>query len=271
VQVTVGQHFSSPNDDASEGRSFRDGYTIKTSLNYGFSLGKEKSFFNFTLEHFNFEGTNRSDFYRGALYPTVPDDQPRDVDGAIIPTEDYPYLTEDPRGERNIYPDGDFVVGNYGSNENETNQFFVNAGYPLNDRGLSIYTYGGYSNKFITAFGFFRNPARFSRSALTVFPDGYVPISPGTSTDYSYTAGINNTTIEGWNWDLGYTKGHNDLFLDIFDTTNPSFGSATETFFHVGTYNVEQDVVNASQRAHLPLLGKMWGQVPDQVSQTKTK
>jgi len=255
AQVTVGQHFSSPNDDASEGRSFRDGYTIKTSLNYGFSLGKEKSFFNFTLEHFNFEGTNRSDFYRGALYPTVPDDQPRDVDGAIIPTENYPYLTEDPRGERNIYPDGDFVVGNYGSNENETNQFFVNAGYPLNDRGLSIYTYGGYSNKFITAFGFFRNPARFSRSALTVFPDGYVPISPGTSTDYSYTAGIQKTTIEGWNWDLGYTKGHNDLFLDIFDTTNPSFGSATETFFHVGTYNVEQDVVNADISKRLSVSG----------------
>ncbi len=245
-QTTVGQHFSSPDDDASGGRTFRDGFTVKNSLNYGFSLGKEKSFFNFTLEHFRFAGTNRSDYYSGTIYPSVPEDQPRDADGNIIPTDNYPYLTEDPRGERNIYPQEDFVVGNFGSNENETRQFFVNAGYPLNDSGLSLYANGGYSDKFITAFGFFRNPGRFSRAVLSVFPDGYVPISPGTSTDYSYSAGIKNTSLDGtWNWDLGYSKGHNDLFLDIFNTTNPSFGSATETFFHVGTYNVEQDVINA--------------------------
>ncbi len=245
-QTTVGQHFSSPDDDASGGRTFRDGFTVKNSLNYGFSLGKEKSFFNFTLEHFRFAGTNRSDYYSGTIYPSVPEDQPRDADGNIIPTDNYPYLTEDPRGERNIYPQEDFVVGNFGSNENETRQFFVNAGYPLNDSGLSLYANGGYSDKFITAFGFFRNPGRFSRAVLSVFPDGYVPISPGTSTDFSYSAGIKNTSLDGaWNWDLGYSKGHNDLFLDIFNTTNPSFGSATETFFHVGTYNVEQDVINA--------------------------
>jgi iron complex outermembrane receptor protein len=244
-QTTVGQHFSSPDDDASEGRKFRDGFTIKNSLNYGFSLGKEKSFFNFTLEHFKFAGTNRSDYYSGTIYPSVPDDQPRDSDGNIIPTDDYPYTTEDPLGDRNVYPNEDFVVGNYGSNENETKQFFINVGYPLNDNGLQVYANGGYSDKFITAYGFFRNPGRFSRAVLSVFPDGYVPISPGTSTDYSYTAGISNSTIDGWNWDLGYSKGHNDLFLDIFNTTNPSFGSATETFFHVGTYNTEQDVVNA--------------------------
>jgi len=244
--TTVGQHFSSPDDDASAGRTFRDGFTIKNSLNYGFSLGKEKSFFNFTLEHFKFAGTNRSDYYSGTVYPSVPEDQPRDANGNIIPTENYPYATESPVTDRNIYPDGDFVVGNYGSNENETKQVFLNIGYPIGDNGMSVYGFGGYSDKFITAYGFFRNPGRFSRAALGVFPDGYVPISPGTSTDYSYTAGINNTSLEGgWNWDLSYSKGHNDLFLDIFNTTNPSFGSATETFFHVGTYNVDQNSINA--------------------------
>jgi len=254
-QTTVGQHFSSPDDPASSGRTFRDGFTVKNSLNYGFSLGKEKSFFNFTLEHFKFSGTNRSDYYSGGIYPSVPEDQPRDGNGNIIPTEDYPYLTEDPRAERNVYPQENFVVGNYGSNENETKQVFVNIGYPLNDKGLTLYANGGYSDKFITAYGFFRNPGRFSRSVLSVYPDGYVPVSPGTSTDFSYTAGINNKTEAGWNWDLGYTKGHNDLYLDIFNTTNPSFGSATETFFHVGTYNVEQNVINADISKALDVSG----------------
>jgi len=82
--TTVGQHFSSPDDPASAGRQFRDGFTVKNSLNYGFSLGKEKSFFNFTLEQFNFAGTNRSDFYSGTIYPSVPADQPRNADGSIM-------------------------------------------------------------------------------------------------------------------------------------------------------------------------------------------
>ena len=254
-QTTVGQHFSSPSDDASAGRTFRDGFTIKNSLNYGFSLGKENSFFNFTLEHFKFAGTNRSDYYSGTIYPSVPEDQPRDVDGNIIPTENYPYLTDDPFADRNVYPDEDFVVGNYGSNENETKQVFINAGYPINDKGLSVYAYGGYSDKFITAYGFFRNPGRYSRAALSVFPDGYVPISPGTSTDFSYSAGIQQESADGWNWDLAYSKGHNDLYLDIFNTTNPSFGSATETFFHVGTYNVEQNILNADVSKALNVSG----------------
>ncbi len=242
---TVGQHFSSPDDDASAGREFRDGFTVKNSLNYGFGLGKEGSFFNFTLEHFRFDGTNRSDFYSGTIYPSVPENQPTNADGSIIPTAEYPYLTDDPLGERNVYSSDPFVVGNFGSNENETKQFFINTKYPINNKGLSAYAFGGYSEKFITAFGFFRNPGRFSRAVLTVFPDGYVPISPGTATDYSYAVGLNQTSNAGWNWDLSYVKGHNDLDLDIFNTTNPSFGSETETSFHVGTYNVEQDIISA--------------------------
>ncbi len=256
--TTAGGHISSPSDAASAGRNFNDGFTIKSSLNYGFGLGKKGSFFNFTLEHFKFSGTNRSDFYTGALYPSVPEDQPRDASGNIIPDEDYPYFTEDPRGERNIYPDGDFVVGNYGSNENETRQAFGNFNYPLSN-GLNVYAFGGYGTKEITAFGFFRNPGRFSRAALTVFPDGYVPISPGVTTDFSYAVGINRILDGEWNADLSYSKGNNKLDLDIFDTTNPSFGSATETSFHVGTYNFEQDIINLDISKDLGEVGSLIG------------
>jgi len=173
--TTYGVHSTSPDDAASGGRSFSDGTTIKNALNYGFGLGKEGSFANFTLEHFSFSGTNRSDFFSGGIYPALPADQPRDTDGNIIPTEDYPYTTESPRAERGVYPQGDFVVGNYGSNENETKQVFANLNYPLGQAGINLYSFGGYSQKDILAFGFFRNPGRRSRAVLSVFPDGYVP------------------------------------------------------------------------------------------------
>jgi len=254
--TTVGQHFSSPDDAASGGREFRDGFTIKNSLNYGFNLGKEGSFFNFTLEHFKFSGTNRSDYYSGSIYPAAPIDSTGTL---LTDPNDYPYTTADPAGERGVYPREDFVVGNYGSNENETKQFFINAKYPINDKGLSLYAFGGYSDKYIVAYGFFRNPGRYSRSVLSVFPDGYVPISPGTSTDFSYAAGIQQETKGGWNWDLSYSKGHNDLYLDIFNTTNPSYGSETPTFFHVGTYNSEQDIINADVSKDLGAVGGLEG------------
>ena len=257
--TTFGGHMSSPDDPASRGRYFADGFTLKNSLNYGFKLGKENSYFNFTLEHFKFAGTNRSDYYTGGIYPSVPDDQPRDDNGNIIPTFNYPYLTEDPRGERGVYPQEDFVVGNYGSNENETKQVFANIKYPLGNSGLSLYAFGGYSDKDIVAYGFFRNPSRFSRAVLTVFPDGYVPILPGQSTDYSFAGGINKTSASGWNFDLSYTLGHNDLELWNNNSTNPSFGSATPTSFYVGQYWFEQNIINGDISKNFGAVGGLAG------------
>ncbi|MEM9819828.1 MAG: TonB-dependent receptor [Bacteroidota bacterium] len=257
--TTFGQHFTSPGDPASGDRSFQDGFTIKNSLNYGFKLGKEDSYFNFTLEHFKFAGTNRSDFYTGGIYPSVPEDQPRAADGGIIPTENYPYFTEDPRGERGVYPQDPFVVGNYGSNENETKQLFVNVKYPLGNNGLNVYAFGGYSDKDITAFGFFRNPGRFSRAVLTVFPDGYVPILPGESEDYSVAVGLNRTVADGWNFDLSYSLGHNDLELWNRNSTNPSLGAATPTSFYVGQYWFQQNIINADVSKNLGAVGGLAG------------
>ena len=217
-----------------------DGVTFKNSLNYGFSLGKEKSYFNFTLEHFTFSGTNRSDPYTGTIYPEAPEDYAQ-----TGPTPDFPYFTENPRQDRNVYPQEPFVVGNYGSNENDTYQLFVNTAYPIT-KNIKAYAFGGFSRKDVLAFGFFRNPARFSRAALEVFPDGYVPELPGTSIDYSTVVGIDRQAANGWNWDLSYGIGHNHLDLFANNTTNPSLGAATPTEFHVGQYEFNQSIAEAN-------------------------
>lgn len=217
-----------------------DGVTFKNALNYGFSLGKENSFFNFTLEQFSFSGTNRSDPYSGTIYPDAPDDY-----ATTGPTPDFPYFTDNPRADRGVYPQGDFVVGNYGSNENDTYQAFVNTSYPISEE-VSVYAFGGVSRKDILAFGFYRNPARFSRAVLEVFPDGYVPELPGRSVDYSGVFGIKRKLATGWNMDFSGSFGHNHLDLWANNTTNPSLGAATPTEFKVGQYEFNQLIGDAS-------------------------
>ena len=218
-----------------------DGATFKHSFNYGFKLGKENSFFNVTLETFTFEGTNRSDPYTGTIYPGFEDFN--DPAGSWIEDTDqpWPYTTENPREDRGVYPQGDFVVGNYGANENDTYQAFYNAGFPVGGN-WNIYSFGGVSRKDILAYGFFRNPSRYSRAVLSVFPDGYVPELPGTSFDISSVIGIDRKTSEGWNYDLSFSYGRNYLDLWANNTTNPSMGAASPTEFKVGRYEFKQTI-----------------------------
>ncbi len=139
-----------------------DGFTIKTSLNHGVEIG-DGGFLNYTLEYFSADGTNRSDPFTGTIYPNAPVGYV-----AGTPTAAFPYLTANPRADRGVYPQGPFIVGQYGSNKNITRQAFVNAELPLQGSVIA-YGFGGYSKKEIQAFGFFRAPVTFSNSSLSIF------------------------------------------------------------------------------------------------------
>ena len=216
-----------------------DGFTIKAALNNGISLGQDQGFLNFTLEHFSTDGTNRSDPYTGSLYPATP------ADYAVTgPTVDFPYSTATPRADRGFYPQTPFVVGRYGSNENQTYQAFVNSAYSISD-DVEVYAFGGYSSKEITAYGFFRAPSTFGNASLGIFPDGYVPILPGKSVDYSFASGIRGE-LAGWDLDLSYVFGHNQLDQYARNTVNASLGEASPTEFYVGQTAFEQQTVDLS-------------------------
>ncbi|WP_191229171.1 TonB-dependent receptor plug domain-containing protein [Aurantiacibacter xanthus] len=204
-----------------------DGFTNKISLNHGIELGDNGGFINYTLEYFGFEGTNRSDTYTGTLYPATP------ASYAVTgPTAAFPYSTANPRADRGVYPQTPFVVGNYGANRNRTYQAFVNASYPVAE-DTNIYAFGGYSRKDIRAFGFFRSAAVTSNSSLGIYPDGYVPILPGTSVDWSAVVGV-NTELAGWNLDLSGGYGANHLDQNAHNTVNASLGDASPTDFYIG-------------------------------------
>ncbi|MET0535652.1 MAG: TonB-dependent receptor [Steroidobacter sp.] len=213
-----------------------DGDTFKASLNQGFLLGAEGGFVNVTLEAFDFSGTNRSDPYDGPIYPATPANYAQ-----TGPTPAFPYATANPRRDRGVYPQGAFVIGNYGSNENRTYQAFINSELPLS-QSATLYGFGGYSEKEIKAFGFYRAPSSAPNSALGVFPDGFVPVLPGESIDYSAVAGVKGTMFEHWNYDASGSFGENYLDLSAYNTVNPSLGDASPTEFYIGRTTSNQAI-----------------------------
>ncbi len=217
-----------------------DGFTVKAALNHGLPLGSNGGFFNYTLESFKFDGTNRSDPYTGPIYPATPANY-----ATTGPTPDFPYTTANPRVDRGVYPQGPFIVGNYGANENRTVQAFVNSEVPFGDV-FSVYAFGGYSKKEIKAFGFFRAPSVRANAVLSIFPDGYVPILPGESVDYSFNAGLKAETAGGWEFDFGLGYGHNDLDLFASNTVNASLGAASPTEFYIGNTEFNQTSIDAT-------------------------
>lgn len=225
-----------------------DGFTIKGSINHGLKLGSNGGFINYTLEYFGTEGTNRSDPYDGPIYPATPATY-----GTTGPTAAFPYTTANPRADRGVYPQGAFVVGNYGANRNRTYQAFVNSELPLGD-AITAYVFGGYSRKDIRAFGFFRAPATTANAVLSIFPDGYVPVLPGRSIDYSVNGGL-KAELGGWDIDLGYGFGHNHLDQFAKNTVNASLGAASPTEFYVGQTQFNQQVVDLTGSKDLGSVG----------------
>ncbi len=215
-----------------------DGATYMGALNYGFKLGKEKSYLNLTLHYQHADGTDRSDFYNprpvatgsyAGIYSTV---QATD---------------ETQRKARGIWGEyGSFKVGQYGSNKTDATQGFYNLGYPINNN-WNIYSFGGFSQKKILAYGFFRNAVPTNaNSNVDIFPDGYTPELPGQSRDFSTVVGINKKVLSGWNFDFSTGYGYNYLDLNANNTTNPSMGALSPTNFYVGRSAFGQSTTEAN-------------------------
>lgn len=215
-----------------------DGGTYMGALNYGFKLGKEKSYLNMTLHYQHANGTDRSDFYN-----------PRPVAGGTYTgiyssTQATDVTTLKTRGVWGDY--GTFKVTKYGSNQNTAYQGFYNLGYPINEK-WNLYSFGGVSAKDVLAFGFFRiaNPSN-ANSTPEIFPDGFTPQLPGKTIDYSSLVGVNRKVLDGWNLDFSAGYGHNYLDLWANNTVNPSMGANSPTDFYVGRSAVGQTTIEAN-------------------------
>jgi iron complex outermembrane recepter protein len=216
-----------------------DGATQMGAINYGFKLGKEKSYMNFTLHYQNAAGTNRSDPYNGRIYAAVGTNA-----AASLLVEDSIRAV---RGQWPTTKSGTpFTVSKYGSNPTKAFQGFVNIGYPLSNN-WNLYAFGGSSKKDIAAEGFFRNAIPTdANSNIDIYPNGYDPDLPGTNVDFSGVAGINRKLDKGWNLDFSTGYGKNYLDLYARNTTNPSLGAASPTEFYVGRSGFGQSTTEAN-------------------------
>lgn len=206
-----------------------DGATYTAGVNYGFRLGKDKSYLNLTLHYQHADGTDRSDPFNGNIYSTN-----REVERTT-------------RAARGVWPvDGEFRVSQYGSNQTTAYQAFANFGYPINNKWM-LYAFGGYSQKQIKAFGFFRNAIPTNANSNTdLWPDGYSPILPGTTLDYSGVVGIRKQVFGEWNLDFSTGYGYNSLDLEAKNTANPSMGAASPRDFYVGKSAFGQSTTEAN-------------------------
>lgn len=200
-----------------------DGKTYEQSVNFGLPLGKNGGFFNTTLQMHHNDPTDRSEPYTGTVYSSD-----ATVEAEMIEARNFDRQIEGTK---------------YGIAKNTNGIAFYNAEIPLKN-DWAIYSFGGYSYKDITAYGFFRPPSNTKRRVLEIYPNGYSPVFPATLQDISNAVGVKRTLLDGWNMDFSNTFGRNHIALYSNNTVNPSYGQASPTEFFGGNLIFSQNSTN---------------------------
>jgi len=200
-----------------------DGKTYEESINFGLPLDKKGGFFNTTLQAHHNDPTDRSTPFNGRVYNSN-----QAKDDSIISARNF---------NRQI------AGTKYGTSRNTSGIAFYNAEIPLANN-WALYSFGGYSYKKVTAYGFFRPPSNAKRAVLNIYPNGYAPVFPAVLEDISSTVGIKRNNKAGWSMDFSNTYGQNHINLYSNNTVNPSYGEASPTNFYGGALIFGQNTTN---------------------------
>ncbi len=200
-----------------------DGKTYEQSVNFGLPLGNKGGFFNTTLQFHHNDPTDRSGPFTGKVYNSN-----QAIDDSIIAARRFNRQIEGTK---------------YGTSKNTNGIAFYNAEIPLKN-SWALYSFGGYSYKKVTAYGFFRPPVNDKRKVLNIYPNGYSPVFPATLQDFSSAVGIKRRNTGGWNIDISNTFGRNHIALYSNNTVNPSYGDASPTSFFGGNLIFSQNSTN---------------------------
>jgi iron complex outermembrane receptor protein len=200
-----------------------DGKTYEESVNFGLRLGKKGGFFNTTLQAHHNDPTDRSTPFNGKVYNSNVA-----KDDSMIAVRHFNRQIEGTK---------------YGTSKNTSGIAFYNAELPLNGN-WALYSFGGYSFKKVTAYGFFRPPSNAKRAVLSIFPNGYAPVFPAELQDLSSTIGFKRRNVLGWSMDFSNTYGQNHIDLYSNNTVNPSYGEASPTSFYGGALIFGQNTTN---------------------------
>ena len=205
-------------------QTLTDGETFTVALEAGAPIG-DGGFIRSGLEYRDRRATNRAGF------DTIP--------FFIAPTP----ANLSRRGLRN-YAEGD--------PDTEAFNAWFNAETPLN--GGIVYGYGTIGRSESEGATFYRYPDG-TDTITSLYPDGFLPITLGTSDDLAVTGGV-RAEIGGWNGDYSVTYGRNQFAYGVRNSLNASLGTSTPTTFRSGSYEYDQLSANADFRRGFDLA---WG------------
>jgi len=223
--------------------SVNDGGTFQAGLNYGFNINK-RGFVNLTGEYSLRDKSNRAGTYTGALYSNV---SGVNRDDSILTARG---LT------RNNF---EMRIGN---SKIASGSFMLNAGYQLSDQ-WKLKVFGGYSQKSGEAAGFFRYPssissgaAIYSGQALTLYPDGFLPLIKTAIKDYAFSIGVDGK-IGKWDASFSNTLGVNNFDFTVDHSLNYTQFAVTpnpQIKFDAGGLQFLQNTVNADLTRNFKVL-----------------
>ncbi len=203
-----------------------DGQTLTVSVNHGLTLAN--GFINLSAEYRDRSATNRSGFDQ---LPTI------GFGEFIVPIPS--------SGTPEAAPN-DTLAGqrNYGLGDGESRDInlMFNAGFDL-DSGFQLYSFGSYSDRDGEGYNFFRYPVS-ANNAISVHPEGFLPLGNVDVTDFSIAGGIKGELANGWNVDASIVHGANEFSNGLKNSVNSSLGAASPTDFDTGEYEYSQSVLN---------------------------
>ena len=134
------------------------------------------------------------------------------------------------------------VVQRYGDPEIRQYALSANAGLRVND-ALEFYAFANASRRNALSNGFYRT-ALDTRNIQAIYPDGFLPQIRNIAEDRAFVAGLRGTTASGWDVDLSYNYGTNDLSFGVENSLNRSIGPASPRNFDAGALEITQHVLN---------------------------
>ena len=135
-----------------------------------------------------------------------------------------------------------FVVGDP---QVEARAFSANTSLKLGD-DASLYATLILGKRDIVSYAFHRSRTHSNQGALLaqVYPNGYTPQIQQEAIDRSLVLGAKGTAA-GWNWDVSYNHGNNELGFHTQNTINYSLGAGSPRRFYDGALEYTQHVFNA--------------------------
>tara|TARA_R110002126_G_C10490551_1_gene503829 strand:- start:3166 stop:6486 length:3321 start_codon:yes stop_codon:yes gene_type:complete len=123
-------------------------------------------------------------------------------------------------------------------------QFMGNLEIPINFKETKLYAFGGLSQRYGSASGFYRTPGHISgRGNTLAYINGFLPNLTSNILDKSLGYGY-KVKIDNWDLDLSHTWGENTFTYKTTNTTNFYLQASSPNEFYAGLNGFEQNTIN---------------------------